>query len=85
LGDTLDLALRPLEYHAKEKGLNLAWQIDADVPEFIRADPVRLGQVVTNLISNAFKFTEKGEVLVKVESCLTRRPRRPARCSCASA
>ncbi len=47
-------------------GLDLVYQIDDDVPLQIAGDDVRLGQILTNLVSNAMKFTLKGEVFVEV-------------------
>ncbi len=49
-----------------KKGLELIFQIDEEVPGHIRGDPVRLRQILTNLISNAVKFTNKGEVMLHV-------------------
>jgi two-component system, sensor histidine kinase and response regulator len=50
---------------ADEKGLEFGCLIHHDVPSFLRGDPWRLRQVLTNLISNAIKFTKKGEVTLK--------------------
>jgi CheY-like chemotaxis protein/two-component sensor histidine kinase len=52
---------------AEEKGLELVFGIENDVPSHLIGDPFRLGQVLTNLCSNAVKFTKKGQVVVKVE------------------
>ena len=53
---------------AAEKGLNLSHRIDEHVPEVIAGDPTRLRQVLVNLLSNAVKFTEKGVIVVLVDS-----------------
>src|SRR4029077_9160625 len=62
LGDTLN-TLAPRAY---QKGLELACHVPAAVPDHLVGDPVRLGQVVVNLVGNALKFTEHGEVVVDV-------------------
>jgi PAS domain S-box-containing protein len=68
LPDTVIDAIRPQAIRAQAKGLELACFIDPRLtPERI-GDPVRLGQVVTNLVSNAIKFTAHGEVVVRVDA-----------------
>ena len=53
---------------AHEKGLEIVFSVDKAVPTYLMGDPLRLGQVLTNLVNNAVKFTEKGEVIVSIEN-----------------
>ncbi len=65
VGDTMDLLAR----QGQSKGLEILVDVDSDVPECLVGDPVRLRQILNNLIGNAIKFTEKGEVELAI-SCL---------------
>jgi PAS domain S-box-containing protein len=66
LRDMLADTVRSLSLRAHAKNLELACHVDANVPDFLVGDPVRLRQVIFNLIDNAIKFTERGEVVVDV-------------------
>ena len=70
LRDCLETTLKILAFRADEKGLELLCEIAPEVPEVVRGDSSRLRQIVTNLVGNAIKFTNEGEVAMKVESNL---------------
>ncbi|MFM5499771.1 ATP-binding protein [Aeromonas veronii] len=53
-------------FRAREKGLALLFDLAADLPDRLCGDPLRLGQILLNLTSNAIKFTEQGEVIVRL-------------------
>ncbi len=62
----LDEVMELMAAPAKQKGLSLEVEVDSGVPDRIFTDPMRLRQVLTNLLSNATKFTDTGEVKVRV-------------------
>ncbi|MBL8828591.1 MAG: response regulator [Planctomycetaceae bacterium] len=66
LRDRLGDAIRPLALRAHMKGLEIAVHTALDVPDRLVGDMSRLRQILVNLVSNAIKFTERGEVLVEV-------------------
>jgi CheY-like chemotaxis protein/CHASE3 domain sensor protein len=63
---TVQALVDPLRPLAREKGLALTAVVEPDVPATFDTDPLRLGQVIKNLLSNALKFTEKGSVSLHV-------------------
>ncbi len=67
LRDTLDDTVATLAMRAHKKGLELADHVAVDVPDALVGDPHRLRQVIVNLLGNAIKFTERGEVVLRVE------------------
>ena len=66
LRDSLETTLKTLAVRADEKGLELLCEIAPSVPDVVRGDSNRLRQVVINLIGNAIKFTEQGEVALTI-------------------
>jgi len=67
LRDTVEDTMRALAHRAQDKGVELACRISPAVPEGLVGDPGRLRQILVNLVGNAIKFTEKGEIVGSVE------------------
>lgn len=70
LRPTIEQVADVTAHRAAQKGLELMFHLHPDVPEDLTGDPLRLRQVLVNLIGNAIKFTEQGEVVVEVK-CAT--------------
>ncbi|MFM9961566.1 MAG: response regulator [Planctomycetaceae bacterium] len=66
LRETLENTVALLALRAHKKGLEIADHVAAEVPDLLIGDPGRLRQIIVNLIGNAIKFTDKGEVVVRV-------------------
>jgi len=66
LRESLAMTIKPLAVRAQQKGLEFTCDVHPEVPEQIIADPTRLRQVIINLVGNAIKFTDRGEVGLEV-------------------
>jgi PAS domain S-box-containing protein len=66
LRESLGEAMQTLSFRAHQKGLELVYEVLPDVHEPLIGDPGRLRQIVVNLVGNAIKFTERGEILITV-------------------
>ncbi|KAL9068797.1 MAG: hypothetical protein Q9157_006390 [Trypethelium eluteriae] len=66
LRGTVFNALKTLAVKANEKMLNLAYAVDSSVPDYVIGDSFRLRQIILNLVGNAIKFTERGEVKITI-------------------
>ena len=66
LEDVLNNLANLVSIKAEEKGLELLFDVHKDTPTALKGDPLRLGQILINLANNAIKFTETGEIVVRV-------------------
>jgi two-component system sensor histidine kinase/response regulator len=71
LRETVEETLEIFAARAHAKGLELACAIELDVPGAVRGDPMRLRQLLINFVGNAIKFTDSGEVIVRVRAAST--------------
>lgn len=69
LKESLDHDLYVLNLTAKEKNLSLTCSIAPEVPAYVHGDPVRLVQILSNLVHNGIKYTDQGEVCIRIENC----------------
>ncbi len=65
LSELIDQVAQMMAQRAEEKGLELVQRVSSDVPQRLHGDPLRLRQILTNLVGNAVKFTERGRVTVE--------------------
>ena len=65
--ESLGEAMKALSYRAHQRGLELIYEVQPDVPEALVGDPGRIRQIIVNLVANSIKFTERGEIFVSVE------------------
>jgi signal transduction histidine kinase len=67
LRESLAQTIKPLTLRAQQKGLELNWRVDPQVVDLVAGDPVRLRQIIVNLVGNAIKFTSAGKVTLSVQ------------------
>ena len=65
--ESLGETMKALNHRAHQKGLELIYEVQPDVPEALVGDPGRIRQIIVNLVGNSIKFTERGEIFVSVE------------------
>lgn len=74
LRESIGNTLKAFSASANQKGIELAYQVAPEVPFMLRGDPGRLAQIIVNLTGNALKFTERGEVVLRVAQELQEKP-----------
>jgi PAS domain S-box-containing protein len=65
--EIIDRTVKSHMFAAKEKGLELVYEIAPEIPKYLIGDPVKIHQILNNLIGNAMKFTENGQISITVE------------------
>ncbi len=68
IAESVCQALKPLLQHKPGAGVELCLKVESSFPKWVRSDPKRLHQVLLNLVANAIKFTEQGEIQVLIEA-----------------
>jgi signal transduction histidine kinase/DNA-binding response OmpR family regulator len=71
LQDSVGDTMRALALRADQKGLELIYQVSSDIPVYVVGDPGRIRQILINLVGNAIKFTQQGEIVVQAQ-CVSR-------------
>ena len=66
LRESLGETMKALGFRAHQKGLELIYEVQSEVPEAVLGDPGRIRQIIVNLVGNSIKFTERGEILLSV-------------------
>ncbi len=77
LREVMEKTCEILALRAHKKGLELACHLAPEAPERLQGDPLRLRQVLVNLIGNAIKFTEQGEVVIEISQLQSKNPEKP--------
>ena len=67
LPSQLEETMRPLALRAEQKNLTLSYQVQRDIPPLLHGDPLRLRQILVNLVGNAIKFTNQGRIEVEIK------------------
>jgi PAS domain S-box-containing protein len=81
LRDSIESTLQTLALRASDKGLELISHIFPDVPDALVGDPMRIRQIILNLVNNAIKFTDAGEVILRIEKDSMNKSEVVLRCS----